>query len=60
MHLIEIYVSNEKGNFETEYDNYTNGQIYLTLDFIDMPKGNYLCDIKIGNYVERLQLIKNE
>jgi hypothetical protein len=56
--LVEIKISDKSGFFHTQYKQISNGNIFLEIDFTDLPKGGYLCDIIAGNTVFRTELLK--
>ncbi len=56
--LVEIKISDKNGFFHTQYKQLSNGNIFLEIDFTDLPKGGYLCDIIAGNTIFRTELLK--
>ncbi len=56
--LVEIKVSGDNGMFRTRYKQIGVGTVFLEMDFTNVPKGSYLCDIIAGNEIVRSELLK--
>ena len=55
---VVIFLSDEKGKYSRKIELPDANKNYVRVDFIDMPKGVYLCEIQQQGRVDRYRLIK--
>ncbi|MDX5436702.1 MAG: T9SS type A sorting domain-containing protein [Pontibacter sp.] len=53
-----VYVSDEKGRYKKEIETTVSGYTHIKINFSEMPKGVYLCEVHLAGQVSRYRMIK--
>ncbi|MBD1398023.1 T9SS type A sorting domain-containing protein [Pontibacter sp. JH31] len=57
---VAIFISDEKGKYTRKFELPDANKNYLRVDFNDMPKGVYICEVQQAGKVDRYRLIKTQ